>query len=201
MYIHIFTAINLSLPLSLSLFAHAALYFLWILAIVFISLLSLHICIYMSLLSASPLSLFLSLPLFLSLTIAYEVSPQNTNVLQSPWKQWEQRARRATVREFFVMLALFPNALLISMCVCMCAHAWHTFKSVFSKVLSFYLCELDEILPMIVRQMFVCFPCTCLRGCAGWVPAAPPHRCQAPLSCSWLSSQPLCRVSQLRSTS
>lgn len=44
---------------------------------------------------------FFSLTLFLSLTIAYEVSLQNTNVLQSPWKQCEQRGGQGTVREGF----------------------------------------------------------------------------------------------------
>lgn len=142
-------------------------------------------------------SFFLSpaLPLLLSLTIAYEVSLQNTNVLQSPWKQWEQRGRQGTVREFFMMLALLANVLLISTCVYVCSCMAHVQKCV-SEVLNYYLCELDEIHPTIV-----CFPCTCLRGCAGWMPAAPPLLCQAPLSCSWLSSQALCCVSQLRNAS
>lgn len=42
-----------------------------------------------------------TLSLFLSLTIAYEVSLQNTNVLQSPWKQWEQRGGQGAGREIF----------------------------------------------------------------------------------------------------
>lgn len=67
----------------------------------YLSLLSLHICIYL-LHHLYLWAFFLSpaLPLFLSLTIAYKVSLQNTNVLQSPWKQWEQRDRPGTVREF-----------------------------------------------------------------------------------------------------
>lgn len=137
-------------------------------------------------------ALFLScsLPLFLSLTIAYEVSLQNTNVLQSPWKQWEQRGGQGTVREFFYDVGTVTNALLISMCVYLCTSMAQAQYRV-SKVLSFYFCELDEILPMIACRLFVCFPCTCFEGCAGWMPTAPPHSCQALLSCSWLSSQAL----------
>lgn len=57
------------------------------------------------------------LSLLLSLTIANKVSIQNTNVLQSPWKQWEQRSRQGTVRRFFVTSPLLPNALVINACV------------------------------------------------------------------------------------
>lgn len=94
-----------------------------------------------------------------------------------------------------MMLALLANVLLISTCVYVCSCMAHVQKCV-SEVLNYYLCELDEIHPTIV-----CFPCTCLRGSAGWMPAAPPQPCQAPLSCSWLSSQALCCVSQLRNAS
>lgn len=165
-----------------------------------LSLFSLHICIYF-LLHLYLYALFLApaLPLFLSLTIAYEVSLQNTNVLQSPWKQWEQRGRQGTVREFLWCWHCYQmRSSLRRACMCVCAHAWRMFKSVcFSKVLSFCLGELDEIRPMIV-----CFPCTCLArlhrvyasGSSSSLPSSP-------LSCSWLSSQLLCRVSQLRNAS
>ena len=70
----------------------------------------------LDLLSAPSLSLrFLSV--LLSLKIAYEVFLQNTNVLQSPWKQWEQRSRQGRVRRFCVILPPLPNALVINACL------------------------------------------------------------------------------------
>lgn len=73
----------------------------------------------LDLLTAPSLSLsFLSL--LLSLTITYEVSLHNTYVLQSPWKQWEQRCGQGTVRQFFMILPVLPNALVINTCT---AHA------------------------------------------------------------------------------
>lgn len=187
MYIHIFATINLSLCT-----------FLWnINHHLYLSLFSSHICIYF--LHHLRLYAFFPSPalsLFLSLTIAYEVSLQNTNVLQSPWKQCEQRGRPGTVREFLWCWRCYQmHSSLVRACVCVCTCMAHVQQRV-SEVLSSYFCELAEIHPMTV-----CFPCTCLQGCAAWMPAAPPHRCQALLSCSWLSSQALCRVSQLRSAS
>lgn len=105
---------------------------------VFISLYSLYIYVFtFCTISIFTLSFFLSaLSLFLSLTIAYEVSLQNTNVLQSPWKQWEQRGRQGTVREFLWCWHCYQmHSSLV--CVCMCAHAWHMFRSVFLKSLVF----------------------------------------------------------------
>ncbi len=188
MYIFIFTSMNLSVHICCT-----------------ASLWNISHCLYLSLstyvftfcaisIFMLSFSLLLLLPLFLSLTIAYEVSLQNTNVLQSPWKQWELRGRQGTVREFLWCWHCYQiRSSLVCVCVCVCTCMAHIQKCV-SAV--FYLCVLDEICSMIV-----CFPCTWLRGCAGWMPAVPPLRCQIPLSCSWLSSQALCRVSQLGSAS
>lgn len=86
-----------------------------------------------------PLSLPLPLLLFLSLTIAYEVSLQNSNVLQSPWKQWEQRGRRGTVREFlWCWLCYQMRSSLVRVCVCVHMHGTCS-KSVFLKSLRMWV--------------------------------------------------------------
>lgn len=138
-------------------------------------------------------SLLLSLAFFFSLTIAYEVSLQNTNVLQSPWKQWEERGGQGTVREFLWCWHCYQ---MHSSLVCVRSHVWHMFKSVFLKALvSTYVSLMRFFQWLCVSHAHACEAVQ--DGCQRF----PPRRCQAPLSCSWLFSQTLCRVSQLRSVS
>lgn len=127
----------------------------------------LHTCIYLYFLRHLYLyAFFLSLAfprfLFLSHNCLWSVPSEYQCAAVS--LETVRRERRAGYSEgVFMMLALLPNALLISMCAFTCMA--HVQKCV-SEGLSFYLREFDEILPVIV-----CFPCTCLRGCAGWMPA------------------------------
>ncbi len=125
MYIFIFTSMNLSVHICCT-----------------ASLWNISHCLYLSLstyvftfcaisIFMLSFSLLLLLPLFLSLTIAYEVSLQNTNVLQSPWKQWELRGRQGTVREFIWCWHCYQiRSSLVCVCVCMCVHMHGTHSKV-----------------------------------------------------------------------
>lgn len=167
--------------------------FVWNISHSLFSLPSPHICIYL----LHPLCLkafFLcpALPLFLFLTIAPKVSLQNTNVLLSPWKQCGQRGRTGTVREFSRHWHSCQNhSPLVHMWMCGTCMLMNLFLSFF--VFFFWKSLVLSYVSLKNSPLH-----TCLRRCAGWAPAAPSHCCQALLSCSWLSSQALHRVSQLR---